>query len=208
VKEEIEAMNESIINSTQQMTNTFVTGLMEGQNALEGFKNFTKSLVSQIISTFLNLLVVNNILNAIFGRFGMAPLPAINNLGSLLGGGGGSVGGGATVTPQPSAAIGIMRSPIPPRMTGGSVTSGRPYLVGERGPELFTPHTAGTVSNSTGSEGSPIVVNQTINLSAGVVGTVRTEVQRMLPEIANVTKLGVLEATRRGGAYRKGLLGT
>jgi len=41
-----------------------------------------------------------------------------------------------------------------------------------------------------------------------VVGTVRTEVQRMLPEIANVTKLGVLEATRRGGAYRKGLLGS
>ena len=67
---------------------------------------------------------------------------------------------------------------------------------------------AGTVSNSSGSESSPIVVNQTINLSAGVVGTVRTEVQRMLPEIANVTKLGVLEATRRGGAYRKGLLGS
>ena len=208
VREEIEAMNEAIINSTQQMTNTFVSGLMEGADALESFKTFTKSLVSQIISTFLNLLVVNNILNAIFGRFGMAPLPALNNL-SFGGSPAASVTtSGATTFAGFNPSAGITRSPIPNRMTGGSVTSGRPYLVGERGPELFTPHTAGTVSNSSGSESSPIVVNQTINLSAGVVGTVRTEVQRMMPEIANVTKLGVLEATRRGGAYRKGLLGS
>ena len=75
------------------------------------------------------------------------------------------------------------------------------------------PNTGGRIMNNADtsgvmSGGGPVVVNQTINLSAGVVGTVRSEVQRMLPEIANVTKLGVLEASRRGGAYRKGLLGT
>lgn len=61
--------------------------------------------------------------------------------------------------------------------------------------------------NALGS-GGDVVVNQTINLSAGVVGTVQAEVQRMLPEIANVAKVGVLEATRRGGTYRRGLLGS
>jgi len=40
-----------------------------------------------------------------------------------------------------------------------------------------------------------------------VVPTVRAEVQRMLPQISEVTKSSVLEATRRGGNYRKGLLG-
>ena len=96
---------------------------------------------------------------------------------------------------------------------GGNVSRGQPYLVGERGPEIFMPNTGGRIMNNADSRsamsgGQSVVVNQTINLSAGVVGTVRSEVQRMLPEIANVAKLGVLEASRRGGSYRKGLLGT
>jgi hypothetical protein len=182
---------------------------MDGQNALEGFKNFAKNLVSQIISTFLNLYVVNNILNSIFGL----NLPAK----SFPMGGGGV--GPITRSPIPSVAESIsvpagIPATLPPsfvsgtRMTGGSVTSGSSYLVGERGPEIFTPHTAGNVSTSAGKSETPVVVNQTINLSAGVVGTVRSEVQRMLPEIANVAKVGVLEATRRGGTYRRGLLGS
>ena len=129
-----------------------------------------------------------------------------------------TIGGGTSAPAGP-----IVRSAIPPAQFqgpsplgnagGGSVSRGQPYLVGERGPELFMPHTGGSIMNNADTKaamsgGGSVVVNQTINLSAGVVGTVRSEVQRMLPEIANVTKLGVLEASRRGGTYRKGLLGT
>ena len=207
VKEEIESMNESIISSTQQMTQTFVSGLMEGQNALEGFKTFTKNLVSQIISTFLNMMVVNNILNAIFGRFGMAALPTI----SLGGGGTGSGAAGPIVRSAIPAPTFVGPSPLG-NAGGGNISRGQPYLVGERGPELFMPNTGGRVMNNADTRnagtGGDVVVNQTINLSAGVVGTVRSEVQRMLPEIANVAKVGVLEATRRGGTYRRGLLGS
>lgn len=90
---------------------------------------------------------------------------------------------------------------------------GKPYLVGERGPEMFIPHTAGTLKNGNDTKsmmsgnGRPIIVNQNLNFSTGVVPTVRAEVQRMLPQISEITKTSVLEATRRGGNYRKGLLG-
>ena len=175
-----EVMAPAIAQATNAFTNDFVRSLMEGESALASFRDFAKDIVSQIISTFLQMTVVNRILNSIFGLTG-------------------------TPNAFPTMTLG--------RAGGGSVSRGQPYLVGERGPELFMPNTGGRVMNnadtrSTFSGGGEVVVNQTINLSAGVVGTVRTEVQRMLPEIANVTKLGVLEATRRGGAYRKGLLGS
>ena len=37
--------------------------------------------------------------------------------------------------------------------------------------------------------------------------TVRAEVTKMLPQIADVTKGAVLESAMRGGAYRRGLTG-
>jgi hypothetical protein len=57
------------------------------------------------------------------------------------------------------------------------------------------------------SGGDTFVVNQSLNFSTGVVPTVRAEIQKMLPQISDVTKTAVLESTRRGGTYRKGLLG-
>ena len=48
-------------------------------------------------------------------------------------------------------------------------------------------------------------VNQSINFATGVVPTVRAEVTKMLPQIADVTKGAVLESAMRGGAYARGL---
>ena len=47
------------------------------------------------------------------------------------------------------------------RANGGPVSAGSPYLVGERGPELFMPKASGTVipNNALGMGGSSIVVN-------------------------------------------------
>lgn len=57
--------------------------------------------------------------------------------------GGGGSGGGAL-----SALTGLAMSLFgaPGRATGGPVSPGRPYLVGERGPELFVPASAGSVA--------------------------------------------------------------
>ena len=54
-----------------------------------------------------------------------------------------------------------------------------------------------------GGGGGTVVVNQTINLSAGVSQTVRAEVMNMMPKILDATKGGVADAKRRGGTFAK-----
>ena len=54
---------------------------------------------------------------------------------------------------------------------------------------------------------SPVPSHNSRNFSTGIVPTVRAEVSRMLPQIADVTKGAVLESAQRGGQFRKGLQG-
>ncbi|MGE3142554.1 MAG: phage tail tape measure C-terminal domain-containing protein [Hyphomonadaceae bacterium] len=51
------------------------------------------------------------------------------------------------------------------RAAGGNVTPGGAYLVGERGPELFTPNTSGVISNTSAA---PIEIH--FHLGAGADG--------------------------------------
>lgn len=78
-------------------------------------------------------------------------------IGSLVGGGGAAVGGLSSVL---LAALGA-----PGRATGGPVSPGRPFWVGERGPELFVPTAAGTVVPTPAGRGSRDV-RVSINVSA------------------------------------------
>ena len=90
--------------------------------------------------------------------------------------------------------------------TGGAVQGKKPYLVGERGPELFVPHSAGSVVNSNntrsamgGSGGATVVQN--INVTTGIQQTVRNEIRSMMPEIAANAKNAVADTKRRGGGF-------
>jgi len=50
------------------------------------------------------------------------------------------------------------------RSTGGSVSKGKPFVVGERGPELFIPNQTGQITQSArGMGGSPVNVSFNIN---------------------------------------------
>ena len=79
-------------------------------------------------------------------------IAAAKALAGLFGGGGGSIGGGdafggaafgSGFNPGTSTAFGGMS--IPGFAAGGTPPVGRPSLVGEQGPELFVPRTAGTI---------------------------------------------------------------
>jgi len=177
-----EEMQQAIASSAATFSKEFVDSLLEGENALASFQNLAKNIVSQIISTFLQLAVVNKILNAVFGAGTFDELDL--STGKVV-----------------KANAG-----------GGTVQKGQPTLVGERGAEIFVPNTGGTIMNNMNSKnamggGAPIIVNQSVNFATGVVPTVRAEVQKMLPQISDVTKGAVLEAAVRGGSYRKGLIG-
>lgn len=111
------------------------------------------------------------------------------------------------VTLPLARALGLSAQPVPvtPRAMGGPVTAGRPYLVGERGPELMVPGRSGTIVPNGQLGGGAVTVNQTINLTTGVSQTVRAEVLQMLPQIADAAKGAVLDAKRRGGSYAAAL---
>ena len=56
----------------------------------------------------------------------------------------------------------------PGKAIGGPVVSGRPYLVGERGPELFVPTASGRIETMRGNAGGREVrVSITVNAPAG-----------------------------------------
>lgn len=95
------------------------------------------------------------------GRIALSVLADISqqalrlDLGALLGGGG--QGGGVL------GLVGGLLG-LPGRATGGSVTAGRAYLVGERGPELFVPTAAGRVEANAPGAARAVTVN--VNVTA------------------------------------------
>lgn len=81
------------------------------------------------------------------------------DLGGLFGG----KSGGGVASSLISAATSLFGG-APGRATGGPVTGGRAYMVGERGPELFIPTSSGRIQPRTG-EGRG-TVNVTVNVAA------------------------------------------
>lgn len=97
-----------------------------------------------------------------------------SGLGAIWGSGGGGagsggVGGGASLL---GAAQGLALALLgaPGRATGGPVVNGRPYWVGERGPELFVPTSSGRVEAAGvagGANARPLSITVNVHGAAG-----------------------------------------
>lgn len=88
------------------------------------------------------------------------------------------------------------------RAEGGPVGSGNPYIVGERGPELFVPRTSGSIVSNGRLSGASMGgggVNITYNIAAGVS---RAELAPILEMERRRLKAEIPDMVRRGGAYR------
>lgn len=79
------------------------------------------------------------------------------------------------------------------RAAGGPVSGGRSYLVGERGPELFTPGASGNITPNNAMGGTVINVNAP-NSDAGVIPRIEAAVARAVSLAAQ----NRLESKRRG----------
>ena len=91
---------------------------------------------------------------------------------------------------------------------GGRIQKGRPYIVGDRGAELFVPSTGGSLLNNMNTSrvgGGSTIVNQTINVDAGVSQTVRAEMIGFLPVFKRETISSIMEMKRRGGGLSTAL---
>ena len=132
---------DAIVNGANAIGSAFgqafqdvATGAKSTQEALaDAFESIGKAFVSmaaEIIAKQMTLIILQTIFNALGGG-GSAFGTANKNL----------TGTGAFKTPIPGLAVGG-------RAGGGAVSGQQPYLIGERGPELFVPGTGGTVVNN------------------------------------------------------------
>lgn len=169
----IEGLSDSLSSNLADMA---MSGKFNLESLQSSFKSFTKTILQEAIK----LSIINPLLNRMFNptqQFSTAQGGVLGTIASAIGGTG--------------------------RAGGGSISA--PTIVGERGPELFVPHSAGVIKNAHATRGmmggSPVVVNQNLNIETGVAQTVRAEILTMMPMIQNSTLSAVQNARQRGGSF-------
>ena len=192
--------------------------MVSGGDAMDNLKSVAKNVVDELINEFFRLQVIIPLKNAIFnqssgGGMGSSILGGLaSGLGSLFGGG---YSAGAF---QGVSASGTTNVPISARTGsafggfagGGAVQRGMPTIVGERGAELFLPNNSGRIVNNSSSKGmigGQTVINQNLNVNAGVAQTVRAEMLNLLPAFKQETIAAVAETRLRGGEFASAFSG-
>jgi len=87
-----------------------------------------------------------------------------SGIGAILGGGQ-ATGNGGLLNLGTSLLGGLFG--LPGRATGGPVSPGRAYVVGERGPEVFVPTASGSVAAAGGGSARDVRIALTINAPGG-----------------------------------------
>jgi hypothetical protein len=113
---------------------------------------------------------------------------AFNSLFSSLGLGGG--GGGSGDLLNLGSLLGSLFG-LPGRATGGPVAPGRGYVVGERGPELFVPTSAGRIETGFSGPGRDVKVSITIAAPQGT--SAPQALQRSSRQVASAVRRALRE---------------
>jgi hypothetical protein len=188
-------LNNSVQNQLQLadgVANALGEGLGSAFNALiAGAQGWEKSLqqiasgvLVDIANQLIRIFVVEQAINAI--KTFLTPFSS----STPLGGGGGTVGKFGTLGPNYG---------IPQRANGGSVASGSPYIVGERGPELFVPGRSGTIvpNDKMGRGGVNVIVN--VDASGSKVEGDEQEGKQLGRVIAAAVQAEIIKQKRPGG---------
>jgi len=157
------------------------------------FKNILLEMVIALQKMIFKVMVLDKIQQGIEDRMKKGGF----SIGGIVKGAIGAITGGATTG-----------TTLPGQAGGGTAQQGQPTLVGERGPELFVPNSAGAIrtnadTKKTISGGGGVNVTQNLNFAVGVTNTVRAEVMNMLPAIQQSTVQAVADAKQRGGKFSK-----
>lgn len=152
---------EGIGNAFAQSFQGLISGTMTAKEALGSFfksvGDMFLEMAAQIIAKQMTMVILQTILQALGAISGGGIKGAGNAAGAkAFGGSGPTFNPGAFSMPK-----------LAGRAVGGPVTSQQPYMVGERGPELFVPGTGGSVVNNndlrsamnggSGGGGSPVL---------------------------------------------------
>lgn len=120
--------------------------------------------VAEFVGTYV-APVVGQVLGGAFQVLGQIIGGLIRVVDRLLGGLGRVIDAGSRAVDTVKGLGGRVadgaRSLIPGRATGGVVQRGRPYMVGEFGPELFVPSGGGSITPANRSGGGGVTINVT-----------------------------------------------
>ena len=170
-----------------------VSGTMTAQEALAGFFQSVADqfldMAAQIIAKWIQLAILNSILKL---------FPTNAAIGT-------AASGGYTLPSGAGYAEGFsLPQIIPGKATGGPVTGGMPYIVGERGPELFVPGASGTIiPNNQMGGGNKVEVGQ-INISVENTGdSLSPQAQKQIAgQVRGIVLATLVDQQRSGGILR------
>jgi len=159
---------ERLVISVRADTNAFAADVAAMRGELEGPLGAGADRAGRAIESALvraartGKLGFDDLRRVALSALGEIASAAVGSGVGALFGGGGTGGLLATGTRLVTAALGL-----PGRATGGPVSPGRAYVVGERGPELFVPTASGRVETGGGRPGRDVRVSITLNAPAG-----------------------------------------
>jgi hypothetical protein len=104
----------------------------------------------------------------------------------------GGAAAGGSVSGLMAGTLGALLG-LPGRATGGLVAPQRPYVVGERGPELFVPASAGRIEPSPATGGGTREVRVAIALSPERGASTPTALRRSSRQIASAIRRALLD---------------
>ena len=176
----LEELDVNKIENLLKQNNLLEKQAQQAEMVRQQFKSLGQSLATDVADGLQGLIrgtstlgdMLNNVLNklidaafnmALFGnpggQLGGGGLfgSLFSNIGSIFGGSGPTMGGGGYFDPVTGKGI---AGPNFGLANGGTAKAGSTYMVGERGPELFSPGVTGTVTPNHALGGSTnIVVN-------------------------------------------------
>ncbi len=184
---------ERLIVSVRADTRAFARDVEEMRSGLEGPMGAGAQRAGRSIE--------NALLRAVrTGKFGFEDLKRValsvmdeiaraalrDGIASIAGGGGSGDGGLSALTSLVMSLFGA-----PGRATGGPVSPGRPYWVGERGPELFVPANAGSVAAPKEGGGRDVRVAITVNAAADAAPRALAQSSRQVARAVRAALVGV-----------------
>lgn len=147
----------------RMLENSLVRAIQTGKFGFEDLRRVALSVLSEIAAA-----AIRSGLESLTGGGGQGGL--LGSLGSILG-----------------SVLGA-----PGRATGGPVSPGRAYRVGERGPELFVPTSSGRIEAGDGR--GTTNVNLTIRVSDNGRGSAPEALQRSSRQVARAVRAALARA--------------
>jgi|GEM_PF-6600068 hypothetical protein len=174
-------LTEATRNMANDMTNSFDEIIFRSKSVGQAFRDLAQTIIEQISKMLIYESISKPLATGIGSIFGSL-------FGLQLGSGGNS------------AANSLATATGNKRASGGPVSGGSPYLVGEQGPELFIPGMSGSIiPHNTLAGGGGIVVNQSFTLSGNTNQDLQNTMRAMIAQAKEAIASTVADVARRGG---------